>query len=609
MKFLRALPSLILTLTCTMNSLYAEWSSPVDIAGWTTPVDLSAPGQNASIPRVATDPLGNAVAVWGRFNGTNLIIQASSLAYGGIWSEPFNLSIIGRSATSPQVAVDPLGNAVAVWSRNDGSNGIIQASTQNFGGNWSVPTNLSPPGQTATNPQVIIDQNGNAVAIWERSNGMHLVIQASTLPRNGSWSTPVDISLPGQEALLPQLTVNLSGNVLAVWKRFDGTHYLIESAALPYGGKWSPPTILSLPGQNADKPQIALDAAGEAIALWSRYNGNKNVIQSCQSTFGGAWSIPKNLSSETINAQNPRINMAQGGKATAIALWEDTTNHEIQSMKMSQNAWEEAIVVSNSSEFSTVPQVAMDFHGNAIAIWQNPIKKVIQAAALPFNGKWSLPEDLSESGQYAIAPQIVLDSKGNGVAVWIRSNGTHNIVQASSGFNLFNRPEEEPLEAEDEEEIVEEDIEAEPTPSEESSQPEEVVEEEVPTQQPSQPEEIPATPLPNAEPPATPPQPPRRPVVASPQLAPPTNFKVKVVKQSFFSQKVRVHKLSWNPSPDKNASGYLLIRNGKTIASIPAKGPFTFSDVRKKKKGTDVYQLYAFTKTGLKSSTLTLVVP
>ncbi|KIA77422.1 hypothetical protein DB43_GG00010, partial [Parachlamydia acanthamoebae] len=76
-----------------------------------------------------------------------------------------------------------------------------------------------------------------------------------------------------------------------------------------------------------------------------------------------------------------------------------------------------------------------------------------------------------------------------------------------------------------------------------------------------------------------------------------------------FSQKVRVHKLSWNPSPDKNASGYLLIRNGKTIASIPAKGPFTFSDVRKKKKGADVYQLYAFTKTGLKSSTLTLVVP
>ncbi|MBS4168785.1 hypothetical protein [Parachlamydia sp. AcF125] len=601
MKLLRALSPLILAFSCIISRLHAEWSLPVDIAGWSTPVDLSVPGQNASIPKVATDPLGNSVAVWGRFNGANLIIQASSLAFGGIWSEPSSLSIMGRSATSPQVAVDPLGNAVAIWSRSDGLNLIIQSSTQNFGGNWSIPANLSLPGQNATNPQVVVDQSGNAVAIWERSNGMHLVIQAATLPRNGSWTTPVDISLPGQEALQPHLTVNLSGNVLAVWKRFDGRHYLIESAALPYGGSWSFPTILSQPGQNADKPQVALDAAGEAIAVWSRYNGKRNVVQASRSTFGNPWDTPKDLSSETINALNPRINMAQGGKATGIALWEDTTNHEIQSMKMSEGIWEEAIVISNSSEFSTIPQVAMDFHGNAIAVWQNPIKKVVQAATLPFNGKWSLPEDLSESGQYAIVPQVALDSKGHGIAVWIRSNGTHNIVQASSGFNLFNRPlNEKPWEiATEEEEIEEEEI---------ISSEEQIPPAEIPAPQPSQEEEAPIDTLPNTEPsPAK--QPPRRPVVATPQLAPPTNFKVKIVKQSFFSQKVRVHKLSWSPSPDTETSGYLLIRNGKTIASIPAKGPFSFSDVRTQKRGKDVYQLYAFTKTGLTSATLTLVVP
>lgn len=585
MKFLLPLHPLILSLTLAFTQLHAEWTIPVDLAGWATPVDLSAPGQNASIPKVATDPIGNAVAVWGRFNGSNLIIQAASLPFGANWSEPTNLSLIGRSATAPQVAIDPTGNAVAIWTRNDGANSIIQASTQTFGGGWSTPVSLSNPGQNATNPQVVIDQSGNAVAIWERFNGFYSMIQSATLPHNGSWSAPTDISLIGQDAFLPHLSVNLSGNLLAVWKRFDGSQYIIESAALPYGGNWSAPVALSLPGQNADKPQVSLDSKGEAIAVWIRFNGTTNTIQASRSLFGGSWTTPSNLSPADVNATNPRVGMALGGDANAVILWEDTVSHTIQSLEMINGVWQNLQNVSSKSEFVLGPQLAVDFQGNAIAVWQNSTKKVIQAASLPFNGTWSAPDDLSEAGQFATAPQVTVDAKGNGIAVWIRSNGTHNIAQASSGFDLF-QINSTPVVEEEKHEIV--NPIQEPVP-----EPEIEVVVEIPIVQP---------PLP------PPPPPPPPPVQTVEQLPPPTQFKGKVIRQSFLVQKVRVHQLTWKASSDKRVAGYLLTRNGQVLSKISANGPFKYSDIRKKKKGTDVYKLSAYTKDGLASSTVTLVL-
>ena len=96
---------------------------------WLAPVDLSAAGQNAFAPQVASDAQGNAVAVWERSDGTNTIIQAAARpAASGAWQSPVDLSAAGQNSFAPQVAFDPQGNAVAVWERFNGSNYIVQAA-------------------------------------------------------------------------------------------------------------------------------------------------------------------------------------------------------------------------------------------------------------------------------------------------------------------------------------------------------------------------------------------------------------------------------------------------------------------------------------------------
>jgi hypothetical protein len=99
------------------------------------------------------------------------------------WSTPEQLSVFSETGTSsdnPQVAANGSGNAVAVWQQSNGSNSIIRFSQSTDGGaSWSEPTDLSEPGQSAIHPEVAVDASGNAVALWRRSNGEHNITQAS----------------------------------------------------------------------------------------------------------------------------------------------------------------------------------------------------------------------------------------------------------------------------------------------------------------------------------------------------------------------------------------------------------------------------------------------
>lgn len=82
-----------------------------------------------------------------------------------------------------------------------------------------------------------IDIFGNTTAVWHRFDGQHLIIQASTKPYGGVWQpVPDNISLSGQYALYPQVAIDQFGNAIVVWERFNGKHFIIESLMKPFGG-------------------------------------------------------------------------------------------------------------------------------------------------------------------------------------------------------------------------------------------------------------------------------------------------------------------------------------------------------------------------------------
>jgi hypothetical protein len=197
-----------------------------------SPVNLSDPGQDGFEPQVAEDASGNSLFVWTRSDGTNTRIQARMRAPDGTLAATQTISDPGQDASGPQVAFDPSGNAIAVWDRSDGSKTRVQAAFQPAGGSFGTPQTLSAAGQNATNPQISIDQSGNAVAIWERSDGTNLRVETSIRPAGGSFGAVTILSVSGQDAYEPQVAAgpSVDANAAAVWTRSDGTKLRVQSS-------------------------------------------------------------------------------------------------------------------------------------------------------------------------------------------------------------------------------------------------------------------------------------------------------------------------------------------------------------------------------------------
>ncbi|MCA1677445.1 MAG: PKD domain-containing protein, partial [Actinobacteria bacterium] len=382
-------------IAATATAALAGWA-PAALAAptWLAPLDLSAAGGHTSSPDVAMNGAGDSVAVWGHSNGTNSVVQAAVRPAGGSFLATVDLSAAGQEAFSPQVALDAAGDTVAVWERSDGTNNVVQAAFRPANGPFSAPVDVSATGENAFSPQIALDAAGNAIVVWRRFTGTNSVVQAAVRPAGGSFSTPVDVSATGQNAFSPQVAVNAAGAAIAVWQRDNGTNTIIQAAVRPAGGSFSAPVDVSAstptPSNSecviidcSQVPQVALDAAGDAVAVWRRSNGTNYVVQAAVRPTGGAFSAPVDLSA--------------------------------------------------AGQDASVPQVALDAAGDAVAVWKrsNGSNYVVQAAVRPAGGSFSAPVDLSAPGQEASEPRVALDAAGDAVAVWERFNGSNFVVQAA----------------------------------------------------------------------------------------------------------------------------------------------------------------------------------
>jgi len=435
----------------------SAWAAPA----WLAPQDLSAAGQHAYDPQVAVDGQGNAIAVWQRFDGKNTVVQAAVRAAGGSFGAPQDLSAAGQHAYDPQMAVDGQGNAIAVWSASDGTNFIVQAAARAAGGGFGAPQDLSAAGQDAGFPQVAVDGQGNAIAVWSRFDGTNFIMQAAaraaasrrrrryfTPKRGGSFGAPQDLSAAGQDAFNPQVAFDGQGNAIAVWHRLDaGTNTIVQAAARAAasrrrrryftpkrGGSFGAPQDLSAAGQSASFSEVAVDGRGNAIAVWRRFDGTNTIVQAAVRAAGGSFGAPQDLSAAGQKAGFPEV--AVDGQGNAIAVWQrfDGTNFIVQaSVRAAGGSFGAPQDVSAAGQTANDPQVVVDGQGNAIAVWSrsNGTNDIVQASVRAAGGSFGAPQDVSAAGQDAHVPQVAVDGQGNAIAVWSRSNGTNYIVQAA----------------------------------------------------------------------------------------------------------------------------------------------------------------------------------
>ena len=396
---------------------------------WSAPAGLSIAGQGAGSPQVIVDSTGLATAIWWGDNGENRIIQSSTSQSGGPWSTPVPISALGGDGAQPQLAVDSTGLVTAIWSRLSGSDYIIQSSTRPRGGSWSAPVPLSDPGQNAFYPQVVVDSTGSATAVWYRYVDTHYRIQASTRPLGGTWSAPFNLSPAGQSANDGKIGVDANGLVTAIWIR----NSILQASNLPRGGSWSTPVNVSsiVLGRTASTPNLTVDSTGRAIAVWKGTDGSFNrVVQSSSSLQGAAWSTPSNVS--TLIPFFPEVTVDSNGLATAVWSFDDGDKHIIQSSTSLNGAAWSTPVNLNATEDARDVKLTVNNNGLVTAVFSLYYGDRIQSTTSLNGAPWSTPVNLSDAGGSAEGQGVTVDGTGVATAIWLRNNGTHNVIQSSA---------------------------------------------------------------------------------------------------------------------------------------------------------------------------------
>jgi hypothetical protein len=402
---------------------------------WSATSDLSGPDGDASEPHVGIDAGGEAVAVWRAFDGSGRIEAASRLP-GGTWSEPTRLSF-KKGAFESRLAIDGAGDAVAVWRGAVGTNEIIEAASRAPDGAWSEPVQLVTPNNRvlAFNPQVAIDDAGEAVAVWGHRVGANEVVEMASRAPDGAWSQPREISAPTRSLAEPQVAINNAGEAVAMWRRLeDGANAVVEVAQRGPDGTWSPPTPLTASERGIIGAQVAIDGAGEEVAAWQRSSGAITIVESASRARGAGWSQSAPVSPPGANASGPQVAIDEAGEALVVWRHVDGANVTLEVVSRARGgAWSQPTPLSPPGTNISGPRIAIDGAGKALAVWQrsNGSEQSIEAASRAHDGTWSERTQISAPGTSTFGPQVAIDGAGHGVAVWEGSNGAKAIIQGS----------------------------------------------------------------------------------------------------------------------------------------------------------------------------------
>ena len=427
--------SLLLFISCSAHSLHAIWSTP-DTFG-------SISGGNPQV-EVSTDSAnGNTIAVWGNATAAS-VIQASIKPFGQNWGSATPLSVVGHGAAQPQVAMNSSGAAIAVWV--DSTLEVIQASTYDPNSNtWSTSVTISnpPSGYRSTFPFIAIDSLGNAIAVWQDEKTDNTVSNFNaTRFVNGAWSGVITnlatgVPVPGVGPNTMSVGVDASGNGVVVWVGNDGANFRISYATYTVStDTWFiAPSFISTSGVNASNPFISVNLAGNAVMVWQQLSSPVTAQASTLNFVSGAWTTASSqqaISQATDDAINPVV--AVDGSGNAVAVWYNFMDNTIHaaSYTHSSNTWTTDQIISDTVSQNENPDVCVDTKGDAIAVWLNfgPANtSSVIGATQSFGGSWTTPQTISPAqvvaGEF---PKVSDDATGYGVAVW----GNHTLLELQS---------------------------------------------------------------------------------------------------------------------------------------------------------------------------------
>jgi hypothetical protein len=279
--------------------------------------------------------------------------------------------------------------------------GLAAGDAQAAADGWALPpVELAPAAAGTSRPAVAMDAAGDAVAVWTvPMQGGPVSVVARTRPAGAaSWGAPLTIATDATAAS-PSVALDAHGDATAIWTASDDpAPERVRAAQLPAGAaSWSAPHDLAPLHDVQPLAQVAVGSGGEAVAVWLELDAASSVylVRAAVRSPDGTWGAPATVSDPA----------------------------------------------AFSAESFGVPQVTVDADGSAVVAWTAQddglaFASHVQAATYS-GGTWGSPQDLSSSSDVISPVALAGDGAGGGVAAWRQENPytLHTALRSGGGWS------------------------------------------------------------------------------------------------------------------------------------------------------------------------------
>lgn len=358
------------------GSITSVWSARyADGEGWGARERVDDGAQNAGLPCVAFDGGGNAIAVWAQWESAyHASAWSNRYVPGEGWGAPELIEAGSETVSAPVVSCAADGDATAVWVQSDGVRYNVWSNRYVAGDGWqtAVMIESTDAGDAVDPVKVCMDDDGNAVAVWPQYSSSEYDLWSNIYEAGVGWGAAELIESSAGNVWSPALGMDGSGDAIAVWHQ----NYDVWWNRYVSGSGWGAAGLLETDEAGpAGSARVAMTEAGVAMAVWSQDDGTRENIVSKRYVSGVGWGNAQLVETDDSgDAGIPDVAMDDNGNAIAVWTQYDGVRFNVKSSRYAADlGWgsDELIEAENvGNEMDPMrPRVAMAGNGAAFAVW------------------------------------------------------------------------------------------------------------------------------------------------------------------------------------------------------------------------------------------------
>lgn len=193
--------------------------------------------------------------------------------------------------------------------------------------------------------------------------------------------------------------------------------------------------FLNADNYEPDPPQVSADPFGNAFVVWGQWDGVRYCTFADRYVYGRGWTGVELIDSTfTDDCTHPDV--AVDGHGNAIAVWGQTTSF-VSSVWANRyvvgEGWGTPEVIETQTEVAGLPKVVVEPSGNATVVWTQYLSGHghLWSNRYVVGLGWGVEEEVEPYVENAFSFDIALDGTGCVVAVWSQDDVTHNNVSAN----------------------------------------------------------------------------------------------------------------------------------------------------------------------------------